>query len=78
MSQHLLQWIAAGPLPYVAETPAEIHEIAVMRAAGLVDAFVPNRGDEGYLTHATVLRITDEGRALVRQARGPAQISRPA
>lgn len=72
MSHHLLQWIAAGPLPYVAQSPGEIHEIAVMRAAGLVDAFVPDRGKGGYLTHATVLRITDNGQALLRSARAQA------
>lgn len=61
MSLEFLRRVASRPLPYIASDVSEIDQIAVMRAAGLVSAFVPNREDAGYLAHATVLHITPRG-----------------
>lgn len=68
MSKQFLQRVAAGPLPYVAFSVTEIDQVAVMRAAGLISALVPQRVGDRYEETATVLRVTDAGRSYLQGA----------
>jgi hypothetical protein len=62
VSDQFLSAIAAGSLLYLASDSREIHQVAVLRAAGLVTALVPHLGRWGYRMNASVLAITQEGR----------------
>lgn len=65
MSFDLLRRIASHHLPYLASKTEEIDQIAILRAAELVTALIPERGPSGYVDHATVVRITEKGRAVL-------------
>jgi len=61
----LLRMIARQPLPYTIYAPADIDKLRVLRAAGLVSAFVPPTGElpggGGSHRPAQVLAITRQG-----------------
>ena len=65
MPMELLRLIARQPLPYTVYAPADIDKLRVLRAAGLVSAFVPPAGPlpGGGTSHrpAQVLAITRQG-----------------
>lgn len=76
MSLDLLRRIASHHLPYLASSPEEIDQVAALRTEGLVSALVPERDDDGYLAHATVLRLTDKARAVLLLDPGPPGLPR--
>ena len=65
MSKEMLAHLASSRLPYATANTSETEQVIVLRAAGLVDAFVPYRRGSGYASHATVLRLTASARALL-------------
>lgn len=65
MSFELLRRVSCRHLPYLAARAEEIDEVANLREAGLVSALMPERGPDGYVSHATVLKITDKGRFVL-------------
>jgi hypothetical protein len=85
MPMELLRQIAQQPLPYTVYAPAEIDKLRVLRAAELVNAFIPPAESlpSGCESHrpAQVLGITPKGQqALVGQlqdALGPLSAARP-
>ena len=70
MSMELLRQIAEQRLPYTIYAPALIDELRVLRAAGLVTAFVPpvEQMQCGAQSHkpAQVLAITPKGRKALQ------------
>jgi hypothetical protein len=66
MAMDMLRQLAGSPLPATFRTPAEIDQIKLLRAAGLVIALTPAPSDPltlaGTSDAAQVLAITEKGR----------------
>ncbi|MDM0032235.1 hypothetical protein QTI33_08835 [Variovorax sp. J22P271] len=75
MAIDLLREIASSPLPKSFRSPDEIDQIRLLRAAGLVIAFVPARTGPDSLAGpehtAQVLAVTDKGRQELESSRYP-------
>lgn len=84
MSIHLLQELSHSHLPALLREPAQIDEVRILRAAGLVMAFVPAPTEldqvPGQPTAAQVLAITPKGHEELQrlEATQRADASRPA
>ncbi|MCR6478179.1 hypothetical protein NU688_18605 [Variovorax sp. ZS18.2.2] len=70
MTVEFLRHLAKQSLPCQVHTPSEINMLSVLRAAGLVMAFIPStevirHGATGSKA-ATMLAITDKGRLALR------------
>ncbi|MDM0037321.1 hypothetical protein QTI33_34710 [Variovorax sp. J22P271] len=75
MALDLLKEIASSPLPKSFRSPDEIDQVRLLRAAGLVIAFVPARTGTQLLAgpehSAQVLAVTDKGRQELEPSRYP-------
>lgn len=68
MPMELLRELADRRLPHTLTDPADIDKLIVLRAAGMVAAFVPATGNDGTLRGpARVLAITPDGQAALRK-----------
>jgi len=71
MSIHLLQELSHSHLPALLREPAQIDEVRILRAAGLVMAFVPAPAEldqaPGQPCAAQVLAITPKGHAELQR-----------
>lgn len=75
MALDLLREIASSPLPKSFRSPEEIDQVRLLRAAGLVIAFVPARTDPQSLAGpecaVQVVAVTDKGRQELVRSRYP-------
>lgn len=72
MTMECLRKIAEKRLPYEVYEVSEINKLSVLRAAGLIMAFIPPPGavqdGETYKKAATVLAITEKGRLMLQDS----------
>lgn len=75
MALDLLREIASSSLPKSFSSPEDIDQVRILRAAGLVIAFVPAQADlqssAGPEHAAQVLAVTDKGRQELVHSRYP-------
>ncbi|WP_198088136.1 hypothetical protein [Variovorax sp. E3] len=72
MTMECLRKIAEKCLPYEVYEVSEINKLSVLRAAGLIMAFIPPPGavqdGETYKKAATVLAVTQKGRLMLQDS----------
>lgn len=76
MPMQLLKVLAQQSLPYAVYAPVNIEKVRVLRAAGLITAFIPpprqhTSGEAEVLRPAQVLAITEKGREALQRIPGP-------
>jgi hypothetical protein len=81
MAMDMLKQLAGSPLPATFRTRAEIDQIKLLRAAGLVIALTPAPSDpltlSGSPDAAQVLAITEKGRAELERIHYPVAAQGP-
>lgn len=70
MRYRLLSSLYAGPLPAIVSNPSDILDIAILQAAGMIEAVLPqaaNDGGCGYDGPAAVTRVTTLGLEAIKR-----------
>jgi|KBSMisStaDraftv2_1062788.scaffolds.fasta_scaffold2578952_1 hypothetical protein len=71
MPYELLRTLCAGPIPATVEKQADIDKVAVLLAAGMIEAVLPRvvveHGRYGYAGPAAVTKVTALGLAFIER-----------